>query len=77
MRCGVLVLCGFLLPATADPGTYLSRACSLGVPSWGGPILRTTIFWGLYWGPLFLGKLPNLDSFVRCFKKAPDASSKQ
>ena len=75
MRCGVLVLCGFLLPATADPGTYLSRACSLGVPSWGGPILRTTIFWGLYWGPVFW---ETSKSRVICkIKKNPDASSKQ
>ena len=27
----------------------------LGVPLLGVPIVRTIIFWGLYWGPLILG----------------------
>ena len=27
----------------------------LGVPFLGVPIIRTIIFWGLYWGPLVLG----------------------
>ena len=27
----------------------------LGVPFWGVPIVRTLVFWGLYWGPLILG----------------------
>ena len=32
----------------------------LGVPFWGPPIIRTIVYWGLYWGPPnYLGKLPN------------------
>ena len=27
----------------------------LGVPFLGVPIIRTIVFWGLYWGPLILG----------------------
>ena len=27
----------------------------LGVPLLGVPIIRTIVFWGLYWGPLILG----------------------
>ena len=27
----------------------------LGVPFWGVPIVRTIVFWGLYWGPPILG----------------------
>ena len=27
----------------------------LGVPFFGGPIIRTMLFWGLYWGRLILG----------------------
>ena len=27
----------------------------LGVPFLGAPIIRTIVFWGLYWGPLILG----------------------
>ena len=27
----------------------------LGVTSLGVPIIRTIVFWGLYWGPLILG----------------------
>ena len=27
----------------------------LGVPFWGVPIIRTIVYWGLYWGPLILG----------------------
>ena len=30
-----------------------SRGTLLGLP-----IIRITIFWGLYWGPLIFGKLP-------------------
>ena len=25
----------------------------------GVPMMWTTVFWGLYWGPLYFGKLPN------------------
>ena len=28
----------------------------LGVPFLGVPMIRTIVFWGLYWGPLILGK---------------------
>ena len=31
----------------------------LGVPVLGVPNTRTIVFWGLYWGPLIYGKLPN------------------
>ena len=25
------------------------------IPFWGVPIIRTIVYWGLYWGPLILG----------------------
>ena len=44
--------------------------CSVGKPKWGFPkirgtllrvpIIRIIVFWGLYWGPLIFGKLPNV-----------------
>ena len=27
----------------------------IGIPLWVVPIIRTIVFWGLYWGPLNLG----------------------
>ena len=27
----------------------------LGVPFWGAHIIRTIVYWGLYWGTLILG----------------------
>ena len=30
-----------------------------GVPFWGVPIIRMIVFWGLYWGPPYLWKLPD------------------
>ena len=27
----------------------------LGVPFWGVPLIRSIVYWGLYWGPLILG----------------------
>ena len=27
----------------------------VGVPFWGFPIIRTIVYWGLYWGTLILG----------------------
>ena len=31
---------------------------------WGSPIIRIIVFWGLYWGPPFFGKLPNILVYV-------------
>ena len=28
----------------------------LGLPFWGVPIIRTLVYWGLYWGPPIFGK---------------------
>ena len=32
-----------------------------GVPFFGGPIIRTLVLGGLYWGPPYVGKLPNVN----------------
>ena len=45
-------------PFQNRPGASQSRFGSfpkLGIPFWGVPIIRTIVFGGLYWGPLFLG----------------------
>ena len=45
---------------------------NLGVPSWGSvPIIRPVMFWGLYNGPPYLGKLPH----TRAFYAAPKPHS--
>ena len=37
----------------------------LGVPFWGLPIIRTIVFWGLYWGPpILLCRMATLPAYA-------------
>ena len=46
-------------PSTDLTFTYVGGFPKLGVPSWGVPIIRIQVYWGLIiLGPPFLGKLP-------------------
>ena len=35
---------------------------------WAVPLMRTSVFWGLYWGPLLFGKPPYMEGRTKlCF----------
>ena len=47
----------------------------LGVPFLGVPIIRTIVFWGLYWGPLILGNYHFLPVWMRPYGEIPHEST--
>ena len=56
---------------------YLRPITILGVLFFGVPIIRTIVFWGLYWGPLILGKYHISDGTLPMIRNAsPSARHK-
>ena len=59
-RAAAATLVGAAKVSKMTAGTHLAEYkygsfLKLGVPFLGVPIIRTIVFWGLYWGPLILG----------------------
>ena len=54
------------------PLKYLGGFPKLGVPFLGVPIIRTIVYWGLYWGTSILGSYHLISSLMALIKDPID-----